>query len=89
MAKEVSRTVTPPYTLVRFPPTYAIPEIMRSAATFGPVQGHQIFQQSGILLIRYQSDVSARASYGATLPTPCISRPEIQRMIPLRALHNV
>ena len=58
MAREVSRTVTPPYTLVRFPPTYAIPEIMRAAATFGPVQGHQIFQQSGILLIRYQSDVS-------------------------------
>ena len=70
MAKEVSRTVTPPYTLVRFPPSYANPEIMRSAATFGPVQRHQIFQQSGILLIRYQSDVSARASYGVTLPGP-------------------
>ena len=43
---------------------------MGSAATFGPVQGHQIFQQSGMLLIRYQSDASARVSYGATLPGP-------------------
>ena len=69
-AREVSRTVAPPFVLVRFPPIYAIPDIIRSAATFGPVDGHQIFQQSGILLVKYQSTQSAAASYGATLPRP-------------------
>ena len=69
-AQEVHRTVDPPYTLARFPPTFAVPEILRSAATFGPVDSHQLFQQSGILLIKFQSDQSARASYGATLPGP-------------------
>ena len=69
-AQEVNRTVTPPYTLARFPPTFAVPEILRSAATFGPVDSHQLFQQPGILLIKFQSDQSARASYGATLPGP-------------------
>ena len=69
-AREVSRTVAPPFVLVRFPPIYAIPDIIRSAATFGPVDSHQIFQQSGILLVKYQSTQSAAASYGATLPGP-------------------
>ena len=69
-AQEVNRTVAPPYTLARFPPTFAVPEIFRSAATFGPVDSHQLFQQSGILLIKFQSDQSARASYRATLPGP-------------------
>ena len=69
-AKDVTRTVAPPYTLIRFPLTYAVTEILRSAATFGPVQSHQLLQQSGILLIKYQAVSSARASYRATLPGP-------------------
>ena len=68
--KDVTRTVAPPHTLIRFPLTYAVTEILHSAATFGPVQSHQLFQQSGILLIKYQAVSSARASYGATLPGP-------------------
>ena len=69
-AKDVTRTVAPPYTLIWLPPTYAVTEILRSAATFGPVQSQQLFQQSGILLMKYQAVSSARASYRATLPGP-------------------
>ena len=72
-AKDVTRTVAPPYTLLRFPPSYAVTEILRSSATFGPVQSHQLFQQSGILLIKCEAVSSTRASYGATLPGPVYS----------------
>ena len=69
-AKDVTRTLAPPYTLIRFPPTYAVTEILCSAATLGPVQSHQLLQQSGILLMKYKAVSSARASYVATPPGP-------------------
>ena len=40
MAKEVSRVVSPPHALVRFPPTFSVTEILRSAATFDPVDSY-------------------------------------------------
>ena len=70
MAKEVSRVVSPPYALVRYPPTFSVTKILRPAAIFGPVDSHQLFQQSRILLVKFQSTTSASASYGATLPGP-------------------
>ena len=69
-AKDFSREVNPPYSIVRFPPTIDIRDVVKSAATFGPVDGHQIFQQSGLVMIKYQAHQSALTSYGATLPGP-------------------
>ena len=69
-AKDSSREVNPPYYIVRFPPTIDIRDVVKSAATFGPVDGQQIFQQSGLVMIKYQTHQSALTSYGATLPGP-------------------
>ena len=70
MARNIARQVSPPHVLIRFPPIYAISDVLRSAATFGPVETHQMFQQSGMLLVKYQASTSTTAAYGATLPGP-------------------
>ena len=54
-AKEVAKVVEPPYTLVRFSPTFSIKDVLKSAASFGPSESHQLFKQSCILLVKYQS----------------------------------
>ena len=69
-AKEVAKVVEPPYILVRFSPIFSVKDVLKSAASFGPVASHQLFQQSGILLVKYQSPDSAALAYGATLPGP-------------------
>ena len=69
-AKELDKVVEPPYALVRFSPTFRTNDVLKSAASFGPVETHQLFQQSGILLVKYQSVESATLSYGAILPGP-------------------
>ena len=69
-AKDFSREVEPPYSIVRFPPTLDTRDVLLSAAAFGPVEDHQIFQQSGLVMVKYQATQSAVASYGATLPGP-------------------
>ena len=55
IARDITRNVSPPHVLIRFPPTLAIPDVLRSSGTFGPVETHQLFQQSGMLLVKYQS----------------------------------
>ena len=69
-AREVARQVEPPYALVRFSPAFSIPDVLQSVACFGPVASHKTFQQSGTLMVKYQSLDSARIAYGATLPEP-------------------
>ena len=67
-AGDVVRSVEPPHALVRFSLAYSLADILKSVATFSPVHSHQLFQQAGLLLVRYQSDKSAYLAYGATLP---------------------
>ena len=55
IARDITRNVSPPHVLIRFPPTLAIPGVLPSAATFGPVETHQLFRQSGMLVVKYQS----------------------------------
>ena len=69
-AKDVVRAVQPPYALVRFSPSFAVEDVLKSVSIFGPVENHQLFQQAGTLFIRYQADTSADTVYGATLPGP-------------------
>ena len=69
-AKDFSREVDPPYSIVRFPPTLDTRDVIISAVTFGPVDSHQIFQQSRLVMIKYQANQSALTSYGTTLPGP-------------------
>ena len=69
-ARDVVRSVEPPHALVRFSPAYSLSDVLKSVATFGPVHSHQLFQQAGLLLIRYQSNESAWLAYGATRPRP-------------------
>ena len=69
-AKDFAREVEPPFSIVRFPPTLDTRDVLLSAAAFGPVEDHQIFQQSGLVMVKYQATQSAVASYGATLPGP-------------------
>ena len=54
---EMARVVEPPFTLVRISPAFSVKDVLKSAASFGPVESHQFFQQSGILLVKYQSTV--------------------------------
>ena len=58
------------YVLSHFPATTAIAENLRSAATFGPVETHRLFQQLGVLLVKYRSYQSANVAYGESLPGP-------------------
>ena len=74
-AKDVVRAVQPPYALVRFSPSFAVEDVLKSVSIFGPVENHQLFQQAGTLLIRYQADASAETAYGATLPGPVYLTP--------------
>ena len=69
-AKDFSREVNTPYTIARYPPTLDVRDVLRSAATFGPVESHQIFQPSGQVMVRYQANDSATPEYGATMPGP-------------------
>ena len=69
-ARDVVRSVEASYALVRFSPAFSVPDVLQSVATFGPVHSHQLFQQAGLLLIRYQANESAYAAFGATLPGP-------------------
>ena len=69
-AKDFAREVEPPFSIVRFPPTLDTRDVLLLAAAFGPVEDHQIFQQSGLVMVKYQATRSAVASYGATLPGP-------------------
>ena len=55
---------------MRFSPSFAVEDVFKSVSIFGPVENHQLFQQAGTLLIRYQDDASADTAYGATLPGP-------------------
>ena len=74
-AREVSRTVAPPFVLVRFPPIYAIPDIIRSAATVGPVDSHQIFQQSGIFWLSISLHSLPLPHMAPRYPGRCILHP--------------
>ena len=69
-AKDFSREVSPPYVTARYPPTLDVRDVLKSAATFGPVESHQIFQQSGQVMVKYQALDSAITAYGATMPGP-------------------
>ena len=69
-ARDVVRSVEPPHALVHFSPAFSLPDVLKSVATFGPFHSDQLFQQAGLLLIRYQANESAYAAYGATLPGP-------------------
>ena len=69
-AKEVDYLVGPPYALVRFLPTFSTNNVLKASASFRPVETHQLFQQSSILLAKYQSMESATLSYRAILPGP-------------------
>ena len=69
-AKDFSREVNPPYAIAGYPPTLHVRDVLRSAATFGPVESHQIFQQSGQVMVKYQANDSATTAYGATMPGP-------------------
>ena len=53
IARDITRNVSPAHVLIRFPPTLAIPDVLRSVATFGPVETLELFQQSGMLLVKY------------------------------------
>ena len=69
-AKDLSREVSPPYVVARYPPTLDVRDVLKSAATFGPVESHQIFQQSGQGMVNHQALDSAITAYGAAMPGP-------------------
>ena len=71
-AKDFSREVEPPYAIARYPPTLDVCDVLKSASSFGPVESHQVFQQSGLLMVKYQAVQSAATAYGATMPGPFI-----------------
>ena len=54
-AKEFSREVEPPYSIVRFPRTLDTRDVVLLAAAFRPVEDHQMFHQSGLVLIKPHS----------------------------------
>ena len=51
-------------------PTFPPPDVLKSVATFRPVHSHQLFQQAGFLLIRYEANESAYTAYGVTVTGP-------------------
>ena len=65
-----SREVSCRYVIARYPLTLDVRDVLKSAATFGPVESHQIFQQSGQVMVKYQAMDSAVTAYGATVPGP-------------------
>ena len=69
-ARYVVCSVEPPHALVPCALAFSLPHVLKSVATFGPVDSHQLFQQAGLLLIRYGANESPHAAYGATLPGP-------------------
>ena len=69
-AKDFSREVSPPYVIARYPPTLDVRDVLKSASTYGPVESHQVFQQSGQVMVKYQALESAATAYGATMPGP-------------------
>ena len=62
MARDIARQVSPPHVLIGLPPIYAI--------FFGSVETHKMFQQIGMLLVKYQASKSATTAYDATFPGP-------------------
>ena len=69
-AKDFSREVDPPYAIARYRPTLDVRDVLKSASSFRPVESHQVFQQSGLLMVKYQAVQSAATAYGATMPGP-------------------
>ena len=69
-ARDFFREVEPPYAIARYPPTLDVRDVLKSAPPFGPVESHQVFQQSGFLMVKYQAVQSAATAYGATMPGP-------------------
>ena len=69
-AKDFSRQVEPPYAIARYPPTLDVRNVLKSASSFGPAESHQVFQYSGLLMVKYQATQSAATAYGATMPGP-------------------
>ena len=69
-AKDFSREVSPPYVIARYPPTLVVRDVLKSASTYSPVESHQVFQQSGQVMVKYQTLESAATAYGATMPGP-------------------
>ena len=67
-AKDFSREVEPPYAIARYRPRLDVRDVLKSASSFGPVESHQVFQQSGLLMVKYQAVQSAATAYGATMP---------------------
>ena len=68
--KDFSQEVCPPYVIARYTRTLDVRDVLKLAATFGPVESHQIFQQSGQVMVKYQALDSATTAYGATVPGP-------------------
>ena len=79
-AKEIARKVQPPYALVRFSPTFSVRDVLKSAASFGSVESHQLFEQSG-------SAYSANINF---VQPPCSGRPSNTTILvsPLSTLYN-
>ena len=69
-AKNFSREVSPPYVIARYLPTLDVRDVLESAATLGPVESYQIFQQSVQVMVKYQALDSAITAFGATMPGP-------------------
>ena len=67
---DFSPEVEPPYAIARYPPTLDVRDVLKSASSFGLVESHQVFQQSGLLMVKYQAVQSAATAYGATMPGP-------------------
>ena len=71
-AKDFSREVSPLYVIACYPPTLDVRDVLKSASTYGPVESHQVFQQSGQIMVKYEALESAATAYGATMPGPNI-----------------
>ena len=69
-ANDFCREVSPPYVIAWYPPTLDVRDVLKSAATLGPVESNQIFQQSGQVMVKYQALDSDITAYGATMPGP-------------------
>ena len=82
-AKEAAKLVEPPFTLVPFSPSFSVKDVLKSAASFASVESHQLFQQSGILLVIYQSTDSAHWPTGQSFQARCTSPLVLQIMTPM------
>ena len=69
-AKDFSREVSHPYVIASYPPTLDVRDVLKSSSTYGSVESHQVFQQSGQVMVKYQALESAATAYRATMPGP-------------------